>query len=39
VPREHLYLQRHRGPSFFRNVWLIANPDGWPKAIQNRVFK
>ncbi len=39
VPREHLYLQRHRGPSFFRNVWLIEDPDGWPDVVKQRVFE
>ena len=37
VPREHLYLQRHRGPGVFRNVWLIEDPDGWPEAVKSLV--
>ncbi len=39
VPREHLYLQRHRGACLFRNVWLIEDPDGWPEAVEKRVFE
>lgn len=39
VPREHLYLQHHRGPTFFRNVWLIEDPEGWPEAVKKRVFE
>ncbi len=39
VPREHFYLQRHRGPCFFRNVWLIEDPDGWPETVEKRVFE
>ncbi len=38
VPREHLYLQQHRGPGLFRNVWLIEDPDDWPEVVRERVF-
>ncbi len=37
VPREHLYLQAHRGPTFFRNVWLIPDGEEWPRVVRERV--
>ena len=37
VPREHLYLQAHRGPAFFRNVWLVPDADQWPQVVRERV--
>ncbi|MFW5739561.1 MAG: 3-keto-disaccharide hydrolase, partial [Myxococcota bacterium] len=39
VPRDHLYLQHHRGPTVFRNVWLIEDADAWPEAVKKRVFQ
>ncbi len=39
VPREHFYLQRHRGPAFFRNVWLMEEPDGWPEEVKKLAFE
>jgi hypothetical protein len=37
VARAELHLQRHSGPGFFRNVWVIKDAQAWPDLIAQRL--
>jgi hypothetical protein len=32
-----LHLQRHSGPGFFRNVWVIRDAEAWPDLIADKL--